>query len=81
MNVLGIYSDYDAEFIEILKGIAHSVIWSIVTETLSVVAVLIAALPLFVYSFTALTEVAVFVSLGYSFSGRLAVRTGIYLDL
>lgn len=81
LNVLGIYSDYDAEFIARLKGIAHSVIWSVVTESLSVVGVFIAALPLFVYSFTTLTEVAVFVNLGYSFSGRLAVRTGIYLDL
>ncbi|MCM1327058.1 MAG: hypothetical protein NC094_07290 [Bacteroidales bacterium] len=81
LNALGIYSDYDAEFIARLESIAHSVIWSIVTKSLSVLGVLIAALPLFVYSFTTLTDIASFVNLGYSFSGRLAVRTGIYLDL
>lgn len=80
LNVLGIYSDYDAELIAILKDIANSIIWSIITGTASVVSVFIAALPLFVYSFTTLVEVAVLVNLGYSFSGRLAVRTGIYLD-
>lgn len=80
LNVLGIYSDYDAELIAILKDIANSIIWSIITGTASVMSVFIAALPLFVYSFTTLVEVAVLVNLGYSFSGRLAVRTGIYLD-
>lgn len=41
---------------------------------------LIAAFSLFVYSFTMLIEVAASVNPGYSFSGRLPVRTGIYLD-
>ncbi|MCH5271717.1 MAG: hypothetical protein J1E83_13430 [Lachnospiraceae bacterium] len=80
LSALDFYNDFDEDFVSTLVGIAISVTWSIVTNSLSVLGVFIAALPLFVYAFSSLMEVAVLVNLGYSFSGRYAIRTGIYLD-
>lgn len=80
LKALNFYKDYDENISDSLTGIIISVIWSVVTSTISTFGLLVAALPFFVYSFTGLIQTAVLVNLGYSFSGRYAIRTGIYLD-
>jgi hypothetical protein len=42
--------------------------------------VFVSVVPLFVYECTGLIQTAVLARLQYSFSGRYAVRTGIYID-
>lgn len=81
LRALNFYKDYDEDFVSTLIGIAISVTWSIVTHSLSILGIFIAAVPIFVYSFSSLMEVAALVNLGYSFSGRYAIRTDIYLGL
>ena len=81
LSALDFYSDYDENFLSSLTSIMISVIWSVVTSTISTFGLLVAALPLFVYSFTGLVQTAVLVNLGYSFSGRYSIRAGIYLGI
>lgn len=80
LSALDFYENFDENFVATLIGIAVSVTWSIITNSLSIMGIFIAALPLFAYAFASLVETAVLVNLGYSFSGRYAIRTGIYLD-
>ena len=53
-----------------------SAIWS----SISLMGVFVSVVPLFVYECTGLIQTAVLARLQYSFSGRYAVRTGIYID-
>lgn len=53
---------------------------SAICSSISLMGVFVSVLPLFVYECTGLIQTAVLARLQYSFSGRYAVRTGIYID-
>jgi len=50
------------------------------TDTNSLIGVWISVIPLFVYDYTGLIQSAVLTNLQYSFSGRYAIRTDIYIE-
>ena len=79
LSKLDFYSKYDKNFSSALTGTLISVAWSIITGTTTMFGVLMAALPVFAYSFTDLVQTAVLVNLGYTFRGRYAIRMGKYL--
>ena len=54
---------------------------SVIFGSVSIIGLCISVVPLYVYEVTGLIGTAVLVNLQYSFSTRLAVRTGIYLEL
>ena len=53
---------------------------SAICSSISLMGVFVSVVPLFVYECTGLIQTAVLARLQYSFSGRYAVRTGIYID-
>jgi len=72
---------------QIIKKFARigeaSIIYSIgsaICSSISLMGVFVSVVPLFVYECTGLIQTAVLARLQYSFSGRYAVRTGIYID-
>ena len=67
LSALNFYETFD-------KDITSAVI------SISLMGVFVSVVPLFVYECTGLIQTAVLARLQYSFSGRYAVRTGIYID-
>ncbi len=81
LSSLGYYEEFGEEIVSKIKDIFISIACSVILDSLSLFAVYMAAIPLFVYSFSSLIDVAALVNLGYTFSARYAIRTGIYLDI
>ena len=78
---LDFYVNYDKNITKTIINIMATTTISVIFGSVSIIGLCISVVPLYVYEVTGLIGTAVLVNLQYSFSTRLAVRTGIYLEL
>lgn len=81
LNALNYYENFDENITNTIVSIMITTFASILCNSISLIGFGVSLVPLFVYECTGLIQTAVLVSLQYSFSGRYAIRTGIYLGL
>ena len=80
LEKLDFYNSYDKNVCDATASILTSTFISAVCGSISLIGVWISVIPLFVYDYTGLTQSAVLTNLQYSFSGRYAIRTDIYIE-
>ncbi len=81
LYALDFYKDYDKNITDTITNLLITTFISVLCSSVSLIGLLVSVVPLYVYEVTGLIQAAVLVNLQYSFSGRHAVRTGIYLGL
>lgn len=79
LYALDFYKDYDKNITDTITNLLITTFISVLCSSVSLIGLLVSVIPLYVYEVTGLIQAAVLVNLQYSFSGRHAVRTGIYL--
>ncbi len=79
LEALNFYKDYDKNITKTITDLLITTFISVICSSVSLMGLCVSVIPLYVYEATGLIQTAVLVSLQYSFSGRYAVRTGIYL--
>lgn len=81
LYALNFYENFDEKITNTIISILATTFISAICSSISLIGVCVSVIPLFVYECTSLIQTAVLVNLQYSFSGRYAVRTGIYLGI
>lgn len=81
LYALNFYENFDENITNTIVSILATTFISAICSSISLIGVCVSVIPLFVYECTGLIQTAVLVNLQYSFSGRYAVRTGIYLGI
>lgn len=81
LDDLDFYASYDKNITKTIVNIMATTTISAIFGSVSIIGLCVSVVPLYVYEVTGLIGTAVLVNLQYTFSARLAVRTGIYLDL
>ena len=80
LSALNFYETFDKDITSAVISIVTTTFISAICSSISLMGVFVSVVPLFVYECTGLIQTAVLARLQYSFSGRYAVRTGIYID-
>ena len=80
LSALNFYETFDKDITSAVISIVTTTFISAICSSISLMGVIVSVVPLFVYECTGLIQTAVLARLQYSFSGRYAVRTGIYID-
>lgn len=81
LSALNFYENFDENITNTIVSIMTTTFISAICSSISLIGVCVSVIPLFVYECTGLIQTAALVSLQYSFSGRYAIRTGIYLGI
>lgn len=79
LNALNYYEKFDENITNTIVSIMITTFASVLCNSISLIGFGVSLVPLFVYECTGLIQTAILVNLQYSFSGRYAIRTGIYL--
>lgn len=79
LEALNFYENFDENITKTITDLLITTFISVICSSVSLMGICVSVIPLYVYEATGLIQTAVLVSLQYSFSGRQAVRTGIYL--
>lgn len=79
LEALNFYENFDKNITKTITDLLITTFISVICSSVSLMGLFVSVIPLYVYNATGLIQTAVLVSLQYSFSGRYAVRTGIYL--
>ena len=79
LYALDFYKNFDKNITDTITNLLITTFISVLCSSVSLMGLLVSVIPLYVYEVTGLIQAAVLVNLQYSFSGRHAVRTGIYI--
>lgn len=79
LEALNFYENFDENITKTITDLLITTFISVICSSVTLMGLCVSVIPLFVYEATGLIQTAVLVNLQYSFSGRYAVRTGIYL--
>lgn len=81
LSLLDFHEQYEDDVVDMLTAIMISTCIAAVCSSVSLIGIIVSAIPLFVYGCTTIFDTAVWVKLQYSFRGRYAVRMGIYYGI
>lgn len=81
LSALDFYKDYQKNLLDKVTGIMTSTLIGVVSSSIPLIGTIVSLVPLFVYEYTGLIQLAVLVSLHYTFSLRYAYRFAISIGV